>query len=77
LTTARAIERIAQERAEKLLSHLREAVSEEMVLPVDLSKGVSGALLAHAAELKRLALQQSENADRIEKSYTERNQEKF
>jgi hypothetical protein len=72
LTRARAIENIAQERAERVLSQLREAVSEEMVLPVDMSKGVAGALLAHAGGLKRLAVQQAENADRIEKSYTAR-----
>ncbi len=51
---------------------LREAVSEEIVLPVDMSKGVAGALLAHASGLKRLAVQQAENADRIEKAYTAR-----
>jgi hypothetical protein len=56
---ARAVERIAQERAEKVLGHLRDAVSEEVVLPVDMSKGVAGALLAQAAE----------NADQVEKSY--------
>jgi len=66
---ARALERIAQERAEKVLKQLRGAVSEEMVLPVDMSKGVAGALLARAAGLKRLAVQVSENADRIERSY--------
>lgn len=67
---ARALERIAQERAEKVLEQLRGAVSEEMVLPVDMSKGVAGALLARAAGLKRLAVQISENADRIERSYS-------
>jgi hypothetical protein len=72
LTRARAIENIAQERAERVLSQLREAVSEEMVLPVDMSKGVAGALLAHASGLKKLAVQQAEDADRIEKSYTAR-----
>jgi hypothetical protein len=72
LTRARAIEKIAQERAERVLTQLREAVSEEMVLPVDMSKGVAGALLAHAGGLKKLAVQQAENADRIEKSYTAR-----
>jgi hypothetical protein len=72
MTRARAIETIAQERAERILGQIREAVSEEMVLPVDLSKGVAGALLAHAGELKKLAVQQSENADRIEKSYLTR-----
>lgn len=69
---ARALERIAQERAERVLEQLRGAVSEEMVLPVDLSKGVAGALLAQAAGLKRLAVQVSENADRIERAYQER-----
>jgi hypothetical protein len=69
LTRARALESIAQERAEKVLSQLRDAVSEEMVLPVDMSKGVSGALLAQAAEFKHRAVQLSENADQIEKSY--------
>jgi hypothetical protein len=72
LTRARAIEKIAQERAERVLGQLREAVSEEMVLPVDMSKGVAGAMLAHASGLKKLAVQQAENADRIEKSYTAR-----
>ena len=39
---ARAMERIAQERAEKVLGQLRDAVSEEVVLPVDMSKGEIG-----------------------------------
>jgi hypothetical protein len=69
---ARALERIAQERAEKVLEQLRGAVSEEMVLPVDMSKGVAGALLARAAGMKRLAVQVSENADRIERAYQDR-----
>jgi hypothetical protein len=68
ITRARALEGIAQERAERVLDQLREAVGEEMVLPVDLSKGVLGALLAQAAELKNRALQLSTNADSIEKS---------
>jgi hypothetical protein len=72
MTKARAIEAVAQERAEKLLGQLRDAVSEEIVLPVDMSKGVAGALLAHASELKKLALRQSENADQLEKSYASR-----
>jgi hypothetical protein len=66
---ARALEGIAQERAKKVLEQLRGAVSEEMVLPVDMSKGVAGALLARAGGLKRLAVQVSENADRIERAY--------
>ncbi len=56
LAKARAIERIAQERAEKLLGQLRDAVSEEVVLPVDMSKGVSGALLGYAARYKSHAI---------------------
>lgn len=68
MTRARALEAIAQERAEKLLGQLKEAVSEEVVLPVDLSKGVAGALLAQASEYKRRALQLSENADGLEKT---------
>lgn len=68
LAKARAIERIAQERAEKLLGQLRDAVSEEMVLPVDMSKGVSGALLAYAARYKSHAIQISENADQLERA---------
>jgi hypothetical protein len=71
-TTARALEQIAQERAERVLEQLRGAVSQEMVLPVDLSKGVSGALLARASGHKRLAVQISENADRIEREYQNR-----
>ncbi len=66
-TRARALEEIAQERAERVLDQMREAVGEEMVLPVDLSQGVSGALLTRAAELKYRAVQLSENADSIEK----------
>jgi hypothetical protein len=73
-TRAKSIERAAQQRAEKLLGHLREAVSEEVVLPIDLSKGVAGAMLTHAGELKRLAREASENADRIESSYLARAQ---
>ena len=69
---ARALERIAQERAEKVLEQLRGAVSEEMVLPVDMSKGVAGALLARSAGLKRCAVQISENADRMERAYQDR-----
>ena len=64
---ARALEQLAQERAEKLLGQMRDAVSEEVVLPVDMSKGVSGALLAQASEWKHRAVQLSENADNIEK----------
>jgi hypothetical protein len=72
MTRARAAERIAQERAERILGQVRDAVTEEMVLPIDLSKGVSGALLAHAAGLKRMAIQISANADEMERSYSER-----
>jgi hypothetical protein len=73
---ARAIERIAQERAEKVLLRLRDAVTEEMVLPVDLSKGVVGALLAQADGLKRRAVQISESADEFERSYADRQRRK-
>ena len=68
MTKARALEQRAQERAEKLLGQLRDAVSEEVVLPVDLSKGVAGALLAQASEYKRRAVQLSEHADGLEKT---------
>jgi hypothetical protein len=67
LVRARALEQVAQERAEKLLEQLRDAVSEEVVLPVDLSKGVAGALVAQAAEHRKRAVAISENADRLEK----------
>ncbi len=73
---ARAIEAVAQQRAERVLSQLRDAVSDEIVLPVDFSKGVSGALMSNAAELKRLAREAAENAARIEKTYMESNREK-
>ena len=52
MTRARALESIAQERAERVLDQLRDAVGDEIVLPVDLSKGVSGSLLARAAGLR-------------------------
>lgn len=76
MVRARAIEGAAQQRAERVLTQLREAVSDEIVLPVDLSKGVAGALMNHAAELKRLAREAAENADRIEKTYMETRREK-
>lgn len=69
MVRAKALERVACERAEKLLGQLREAVSEEIVLPVDMSKGVSGALAAQAAEHRKRAVAISENADRLEKTY--------
>jgi hypothetical protein len=68
MTTARTVEQLAHDRAEKLVGQLREAVTEEVILPVDMSKGVAGALLTHAHELKRRASQLSEEADGIEKS---------
>lgn len=76
MTRAKAAENIAQERAEKVLGELRKAVSEEMVLPVDMSKGVAGALVAHAAALKRCAVQISQNADEIERAYRDRRRSK-
>ena len=76
LARSRAIERIAQERAEKVLVRLRDAVTEEMVLPVDLSKGVVGALLAQADGLRRRAVQISESADEFERSYADRQRRK-
>jgi hypothetical protein len=72
LTRARAMEQIAQERAEKVLNELRQAVADEVVLPVDMSKGVAGALLTQAAALKRLAVDAAMNADQMERAYMER-----
>ena len=69
---ARALESIAQERAEKLLGQIREAVSGEIVLPVDLSKGVSGALLAHAKDMRGRAVQLAREADERELTYLNR-----
>lgn len=76
MTKARVLERIAQDRAEKVLGKIRDAVSDEIVLPVDMSKGVAGALIANAAGLKRCAVQISENADELERSYERRRAEK-
>lgn len=72
LTKVKAFEALAQERAEKLLGQLREAVTEEVVLPVDLSKGVSGALLHQAAEYKQRAVQLAASADELERAYMSR-----
>ena len=72
MAEARAVDDIAQERAEKVLGAIRDAVTEEMILPVDLSKGVAGALVAHSARLKKRAVEVSENADRLERTYQER-----
>ena len=69
VTLARVLEGVAQERAERVLDQLREAVGEEMILPVDLSKGVAGALLARAEDLKQRGVQLSSNADSIEKTF--------
>jgi hypothetical protein len=69
MVRAKALEQVARERAEKLLGQLRDAVSEEVVLPVDMSKGVAGTLVAQAAEYRRRAVAISENADRLEKTY--------
>ncbi len=72
MTMVKALEQVAQQRAEKLLEHLRSAVSEEVVLPVDMSKGVSGALLHQATEYKDKARQLSESADQLEQTYMSR-----
>jgi hypothetical protein len=72
MAEARAVDEIAQERAQKVLGAIRDAVTEEMVLPVDMSKGVAGALVAHAIRLKHRAVEISENADRMERAYHER-----
>jgi predicted nucleotidyltransferase len=69
---ARAFEAIAQERAEKVLGQIRAAVSDEMVLPVDMSKGVAGALLNRAKDLRTRAVQMSTEADGLEKKYASR-----
>lgn len=69
---SRALEGIAQERAQKVLEQLRDAVSQEVVLPVDLSKGVAGALLASAAEHKSRAVQLSKTADEFERTHLNR-----
>ena len=44
----------------------------QMVLPVDMSKGVAGAILARAKELKRRAVQLSTEADGLERKYQDR-----
>ncbi len=72
MTQVRALHAMAHARAERLLGQIREAVSEEMVLPVDLSKGVSGALLARANSIKLRALQLSKSADGLEQDYLKR-----
>ena len=69
---ARALEAIAQERAEKVLGQIRAAVSDEMVLPVDMSKGVAGAILTRAKDLRTRAVQLSTEADGLEKKYESR-----
>ena len=43
-----------------------------MVLPVDLAKGVAGALLARAADLKNRAVRVSQQANQMERVYQER-----
>ena len=72
VTLARALEGAAQERAERVLEQLREAVGEEMILPVDFTKGVAGALLERAEDLRRQGLQLSNNADSIENHWRDK-----
>jgi hypothetical protein len=69
---SRALESVAQERAERVLGQIRAAVSDEMVLPVDLSKGVAGALLVRAKDLKARATSLSAEAEELELNYQER-----
>jgi hypothetical protein len=71
-TRARALEALATERAQKVLGQIRAAVSDEMVLPVDMSKGVAGSLLTRAKELKDLAIRLSTEADELERKYESR-----
>jgi hypothetical protein len=72
----RALEAIGEERAAKLLESLRGAVEEEVVVPVDTSKGVCGALMARAADLRRAAVAASKNADRLQELYSRLHKEK-
>ena len=69
---ARALEAIATQRAQKVLGQIKAAVSDEMVLPIDMSKGVAGALLTRAKELKDLAIRLSTEADELERKYDAR-----
>jgi len=71
-TRARAFEAIATERAQRVLGQIRAAVSDEMVLPVDMSKGVAGSLLNRAKELKDLAVRLATEADELERKYESR-----
>ena len=68
----RALQGIAQERAQKVLGQIREAVSDEIVLPIDMSKGVAGALLARAKELMERAVRFASEADDLEQNYRDR-----
>jgi hypothetical protein len=69
---ARALDGIAHERARKVLDQIRGAVRDEMVLPVDFSKGVAGALLARAKEWRYRAVKMAGEADELEQSYRDR-----
>ncbi len=71
-TRARALEAIATERAQKVLGQIKAAVTDEMVLPIDMSKGVAGALLTRAKDLKDLAVRLSTEADELERKYDSR-----
>ncbi|MEO8096698.1 MAG: hypothetical protein ABI811_03285 [Acidobacteriota bacterium] len=72
MAQARALEALAQERAEKVLGQIREAVSGEMILPVDMSKGVAGALLTQSRAWKEKAVKLSEEADGLQRAYQDR-----
>lgn len=72
MAQARSLDALAQERAERVLGQIREAVSGEMILPVDMSKGVAGALLTQSRAWKEKAVKLSEEADGLERAHQDR-----
>ncbi|MEI9811380.1 MAG: hypothetical protein WDO18_01320 [Acidobacteriota bacterium] len=60
------MEAIAQERAEKVLGQIRAGRTRRNGLPVDMSKGVAGALLTRSKDLRQRAVRLAVEADEIE-----------
>jgi len=72
ITKADALKETAERRARKMVELLRGAVAEEVVVPVDTSKSVSGELVQRANELEAQAMASLSRADGLEKLYCKR-----
>jgi hypothetical protein len=68
---AKVLDRLAHERAQRLLDSLSAAVSEEGVVQVDAKAGVSGLLLGMASEARTTAHGHERLAKELQEKYNE------